>query len=321
MHWQQIIKVIGRGKHHARDLDQEQARLIYQAVLAEEIDPLQLGALLIAFRVKGESQTELSGFYQAVQQQLTIIEAQPDVPTIVIPSYNGARRQPNLTPLLILLLCRCGFSVFCHMTHNEPERITTADICRQLEMPMATNRSEAETMLHQQRLALITVDHLYAPLAKLLDLRWQLGVRNSAHSVVKLITPVVGDKVIQLSSVSHPEYLPKIGQLFAQQQVNALISQGCEGEIYANPRRVPAMDYIDSVTGSNTRLIDAESESAIDVIDDRSASACAQWFRQVIGHKQPVPASIRKQLACCFMASGQAASLPQALSCVADCGY
>ena len=50
-----IIKEIGRGKNAACDLSREDARTLFTAILNDEIPPLQLGAILIALRIKGES--------------------------------------------------------------------------------------------------------------------------------------------------------------------------------------------------------------------------------------------------------------------------
>lgn len=98
-----IVKEIGRGKNHARDLDQQTAYQLYQAMLDDQLDPLTLGAVLIALRIKGESDTEMLGFYRALQQKLPQLQVPAGLPLpVVIPSYNGARRQkPDTTAGII----------------------------------------------------------------------------------------------------------------------------------------------------------------------------------------------------------------------------
>lgn len=54
MDYSKIIKEIGRGKNHARDLDRQTAFELYQAMLADAVPPLELGAILIAMRIKGK---------------------------------------------------------------------------------------------------------------------------------------------------------------------------------------------------------------------------------------------------------------------------
>ncbi|CAK8736632.1 Anthranilate phosphoribosyltransferase [Sodalis praecaptivus] len=74
MDYNKIIKEIGRGKHHARDLDRETAYTLYRAMLADDVPELELGALLIAMRIKAEAPEELLGFYQAMQEQVMALQ-------------------------------------------------------------------------------------------------------------------------------------------------------------------------------------------------------------------------------------------------------
>ena len=57
-----FIREIGRGKKGARDLSREDARRLYAAMLDGEVSDLELGALLIGMRIKGESVAEIAGF-------------------------------------------------------------------------------------------------------------------------------------------------------------------------------------------------------------------------------------------------------------------
>ncbi|MCV6039476.1 DNA-binding protein YbiB, partial [Escherichia coli] len=61
-------KEVGRGKNHARDLDEETARALYARMLNSEVPELELGGILIALRIKGEGEAEMKGFYAAMQQ-------------------------------------------------------------------------------------------------------------------------------------------------------------------------------------------------------------------------------------------------------------
>ncbi len=50
MDYRKIIKEIGRGKNHARDLDRDTARGLYAHMLNGEVPDLELGGVLIALR-------------------------------------------------------------------------------------------------------------------------------------------------------------------------------------------------------------------------------------------------------------------------------
>ena len=106
-----IIKEIGRGKNAARDLQRDDARALFVAMLAGAVPDLPLGAVLMALRIKGESLEELAGFLEACEACYPHLQAPAGAVPLVIPAYNGARQLPNLTPLLAHLVARAGVPV------------------------------------------------------------------------------------------------------------------------------------------------------------------------------------------------------------------
>jgi len=89
------IREIGRGKDGARSLTREQAYDLFCQVLDRRVTDLEIGGFALAMRIKGESLNELSGFLDATHERCLRIESTR--PTVVLPSYNGARKLPNLT--------------------------------------------------------------------------------------------------------------------------------------------------------------------------------------------------------------------------------
>src|SRR5512146_2568505 len=118
----QYIKEIGRGKQGARSLGREQAADLFGQVLDGAVTDLEVGAFCLAMRVKGETAEERAGFLDATYARLNRIPA-GETPLVVLPSYNGARKLPVLTPLLALLIARKGLPVLIHGTATESSRV------------------------------------------------------------------------------------------------------------------------------------------------------------------------------------------------------
>src|SRR5437870_5105690 len=88
-----FIKEIGRGKKGARSLSREDAYQLYAAMLDGRVSDLELGGIMLAMRIKGESVDEIAGFLDAAEasfEQLPV-PAGAYAP-IAIPSYNGSRQ-------------------------------------------------------------------------------------------------------------------------------------------------------------------------------------------------------------------------------------
>lgn len=312
MDYTKLIKEVGRGKNHARDLDREQSLALYREMLAGQVPDLQLGGLLIALRIKGESEEEMLGFYQAMEEQVMPLQAPADRPMpIVIPTYNGARKQANLTPLLAMLLSKLGFPVLVHGVDEDPTRITSAEIFRQLGVEAAQSQQQAQQQLDAgQQPVFVPVSLLCPPMDKQLALRWQMGVRNSAHTLAKLITPFGKQDVLRLSSVSHPEYIQKVSSFFRQVEGRALLSQGTEGEVYANPQRSPAIYLL--ANGEQQILADKQEFSGVELPENKEVATTVAFINECLRGERAIPQALINQLICCLVGAGISPDMAEA---------
>jgi len=315
----QVIKEIGRGKLHARHLDEETAAALYGAILRDEVDDLSLGAILIALRIKGEGEEEILGFYRGLEAFLPQWPALPN--TLIIPSYNGARRQANMTPLLALLLHKCGVNVFLHGVHNDPTRITSAAILAAMGINPAGDIAESHQQLLETGFSFMTIDTLCPPLAKQLDLRWHLGLRNSAHTLAKLISPFVAQAGVRLTSVSHPEYLPKVTQFFRDIQAKALVSNGCEGEVYLNPQRPSAMHYVDIEANETLEILARGVPAQTPLAANKEIATTIAWMQAVLDKHIAIPLPLREQMISCLVVCGRFGSQRDADLWLTEQGY
>ncbi|WP_426508452.1 DNA-binding protein YbiB [Serratia proteamaculans] len=313
MDYTKIIKEIGRGKNHARDLDRETAFQLYQKMLADEVGELELGGILIAMRIKGEAEEEMIGFYQAMQQQVIRLQAPSGRPMpVVLPSYNGARKQANLTPLLALLLQRVGLPVVVHGVLDDSTRVTSAEIFQALGLPWSQDAAHAQQRLDAGEVVFIPVSTLSAPLERQLGLRWRMGVRNSAHTLAKLATPFAEQDVLRIVSVSHPEYVGRVASFFRQIGARGLLMHGTEGEAYANPQRCPQIHYM--VNGEQQVLLERPAQDEIpDLPAAKDAETTARWTERCLAGEVAIPLAIQRQIACCLLAAGEVETLEQGL--------
>src|SRR5476649_2436223 len=312
MDYTKLIKEVGRGKNHARDLDRDQSLALYREILAGDVPDLQLGALLIAFRIKGEAEEEMLGFYQAMEERVMRLQAPADRPLpVVIPTYNGARKQANLTPLLAILLSRLGLPVVVHGVDEDPTRITSAEIFRALGIEAAHTQEQAQQQLDAGTAPVfIPVSVLCPPIDKQLSLRWQMGVRNSSHTLAKLITPFIGQDSLRLSSVSHPEYIQRVSSFFRQIDGRALLTQGTEGEVYANPLRSPQIHLI--ANGIQEILTYKQEFDNVELPASKDVAATVAFTQECLTGQRAVPQALMNQLICCLVATGISGDMVEA---------
>jgi anthranilate phosphoribosyltransferase len=286
------LRAIGRGVYGARALPREQAADLFGQVLDGGVGDLELGAFCIAMRFKGITPDEMLGFLDATQARLAHLPATRR-PLVVLPSYNGARRRPVLTPLLGLLLARAGLPVLLHGCQTEADRVSSHAVLSALGMaPLAAPRLIADGELGYVDTAL-----LCPGIKRLLDVRQAIGLRNPGHSVVKLMQPGSGAQIV-VSSYTHPDYAGVMVATFERLGMSGMLSKGTEGESVADPRRTLQIDGF--VHGAH-RMLQAKQAGTAPATPDlpvaTDSNATADYIRRALQGQVPVPEAIARQVA------------------------
>src|SRR5436305_10375857 len=134
------------------------------------------------------------------------------LPLVVLPSYNGARKLPLLTPLLAFLAAREGLPVLIHGAQTESSRVFVSQVLEALG-PLPAG------------VTYIPTEQLCPGLKRLLDVRRTIGLRNASHSLVKLMNPCAGDDVV-VGSFTHPESAVSMAAVYALMRATAMPLRG-----------------------------------------------------------------------------------------------
>ncbi len=288
-----MLRIIGRGAHGSRGLSVEQAQTLMGWLLRRELSDAQVGGVLLALRMKGESAEELEGFTRAVRAALPAIT--PERPVVVVPSVNGARRLPNQVPLLALLLRQRGIPVLVLGTEQNDGRLHTARIWSALGLHLAASSIQAQALLTAGEAVYLDLGRISSQLAALLQWRSVLGVRNAGHSVVKLLAPVAGPSLL-LASYTHPDYAVLMRDVLQRLGQPALLMRGCEGEAVAHPNRAGELLHIDAGGGLHTEpAMEATPAEVALPACGTDLAATLGWIADVRAGRKPVPTPLARQ--------------------------
>jgi anthranilate phosphoribosyltransferase len=262
---------------------------------------------LLAMRIKGESVNEIAGFLAAAESSTTLLNAplESAYAPVIIPTYNGARKKANLTPLLALLLARKGVPVLVHGVLHDAGRVATAEIFTALNLPLAQSATQAEAQMAQGLPAFMAIDVLAPKMARILAMRRILGVRSSTHTLVKILQPFT-TPALRLTSYTHPEYLLMLQHYFSavapHERGDAFLMRGTEGETVANTARAQQIDWYHQ--GECTTLVHTHQSASGNLPDTPQtcdAATTATWITAVLNGNIPVPPNIADQVEHCAM--------------------
>lgn len=226
--------MLGKGRRGSRDLTQQEAREAMTMILSGQVEPEQLGALLMLMRVKEETPAEVAGFTQAARASLALPTNLPAV-DLDWATYAGKRRQLPWYLLSALLLSSHGMPVVMHgIGGGTPGRVYVPDALAALGLEPASSIADAAHKISGAGFAFVPLHILSTQMEHLLELKAVLGLRSPVHTIIRMLNPFSAPASIM--GIFHPGYdatHQQAGALLGEQ--NLAVFKGEGGEAERNP--------------------------------------------------------------------------------------
>ncbi|NET11214.1 MAG: hypothetical protein F6K16_42345 [Symploca sp. SIO2B6] len=114
--FRELLRKVGSGTHTSKSLSRAEAARAGHLMLTQEATPAQIGAFMIAHRIKRPTGDELAGILDAYNSLGPSLQPIPStIPPIMLNSpYDGRSRTAPIRPLTTLLLAAAGCPVISH---------------------------------------------------------------------------------------------------------------------------------------------------------------------------------------------------------------
>lgn len=242
----QYVRALGKGPNLSRPLTRDEARAAMDMILAERVEPVQLGAFLCLLRVKTELPEEIAGMAEACQASL----ARTGLPAADIDwaSWAGKSRQLPLYLLAALALAASGIRIFMHGAEDHTQgRVYTSAALAALGLAAAQSPEQAAQQIRRTNFAYMSLDRFAPAMQRIMDLKRLLGLRSPLHTVGRLLNP--SRAPFTMSAVTHPPYLALhqgASALLGQPRMASFKGEG--GEAERRPEKACDVYFVDGDT-------------------------------------------------------------------------
>ena len=108
------IQRVATGPELSKNLSREETRSVMHALLDGSADPVQAGVYLIGLRMKRETNYELKGVMDALQDRTEVVQAAVDDVVAIADPYNGFNRTLQGSLFVLPVLAACGVQAYSH---------------------------------------------------------------------------------------------------------------------------------------------------------------------------------------------------------------
>ena len=206
--FKQHLRKVGSGEHTSKGMTREEAADALDLMLSGEASPAQIGAFLIAHRIRRPEPQELTGMldtYRTLGPVITSHEGQTAPMCFGMP-FDGRTRTAPIYPLTTLALLACGQPVVLQGGDRMPIKygVTAIDLFRSLGLDLGGLSLETvQAGFHQNGFALIHQPDHFPVADTLISYREELGKRPPVASLELLWTPHQGQHLL-VSGFVHP---------------------------------------------------------------------------------------------------------------------
>jgi anthranilate phosphoribosyltransferase len=208
--FREFIQKIGSGPHTGKSLTREEAAIAMTMMLEQTATPAQIGAFLIAHRIKRPTGEELAGMldaYANMGPQLEPVPTHTRSPIIFGIAYDGRSRTAPLAPLVSLILTAAGIPVILHGGDRMPTKYGTPLV--EIWQEWGINWIDVPLTKIQSIFATAGLGFVYTPTnfptaAGLTPYRDQIGKRPPIATLELLWCPYAGDAHLMFGYVHPP---------------------------------------------------------------------------------------------------------------------
>jgi anthranilate phosphoribosyltransferase len=224
-----LLKEVGRGKRGAKDLSYDEALRAAELIIQSEATPAQIGAFLVAERIKMESPEEILAFIHSLQKH-SIKHPIPGGIDCAGP-YDGRNKSFQATIASSFVLSACGLPATLHGTSSLPPKWGTTLLDTMILLGAPAGPTPKESWINAAKesgFMFIPTESWCPPLANLRSIREELGLRTVFNTAEKLLR--LTSAAYMVIGVFHGTVFDKMANLLIELKVDkALIVQGTEG--------------------------------------------------------------------------------------------
>ncbi len=210
------------------DLDAAEMTAVMNRIMAGEVPDAQLGALLVALRMKGETATEIAAAAAVMRRHAAFIDAGARTVIDTCGTGGDGTATFNISTTAAFIAAGAGACVAKHGNRAISSRCGSADVLAELGVHIEAEPEVMEQCLQEHGIAFLFAPTMHPAMRHVMGARKQLGLRTLFNMLGPLSNPAGATG--QVLGVFAPEYTELFAQALREMGTQrALVVHGMDG--------------------------------------------------------------------------------------------
>lgn len=209
-------------------LSEGEAEALMDAIMDGQATPIQVGGLLMALRVRGETVEELTGFARAMRRHALAVPVRRRPVMDTAGTGGDGSHTFNVSTVAALVIAATGIPVAKHGNRAASSRSGSADLLEALGIPLEVEPVRVAEAVDQIGFGFVFAQAVHRSMRYAAPARRELGVRTAFNWLGPLTNPARPER--QLVGVADPQWVGPLAEVLARLGTErALVVHGAGG--------------------------------------------------------------------------------------------
>jgi anthranilate phosphoribosyltransferase len=234
-----IADVLGRLAERA-DLTQDETRALFELIMTGEATPAQIGGVLMALRVKGETAAEIAGAVQAMRALSTKVPVQASYLVDTCGTGgSGPNKLFNVSTAAAFVAAAAGAHVAKHGNRGITGKSGSADVLESAGVAISLAPEQIARCIAEVGVGFMFAPAHHSAIRHAVGPRRELGVRTLFNMIAPLTNPAgAPNQVIGVAVADWAPRLAEVLKLLGSRHVLFVHADGLDELSIAGPSRV-----------------------------------------------------------------------------------
>jgi len=212
---------------HSRSLSEAEAADVMRDIMSGEATPAQIGAFLVALRLKGETVDEITGMARVMREHALTVDA-PEAVVDTCGTGGDASGTFNVSTAAAFVVAAAGAPVAKHGNRAMTSACGSADVLEALGAKIDLPPEHVARCIREVGIGFMFAPVFHPAMKNVAGPRREIGVRTVFNILGPLTNPAGAAR--QLLGVARPELAPLLAEVLGRLGArHALVVHGCGG--------------------------------------------------------------------------------------------
>ncbi len=191
------------------NLTTEETQLFLNEVIRGIVTPAQIGAVLVALRMKGETSDEIVGFIKAMKENMVRVKASNTID--VCGTGGDSSGTFNVSTAVAIVVAGTGVKVAKHGNRAASSKCGSADVLEELGINLQLSTEKAEAVFNKVGMVFLFAPLFHPAMKNVIAVRKELMTRTVFNFLGPFVSPASAEK--QLIGVPNVEIAKKLAEV------------------------------------------------------------------------------------------------------------